>query len=222
MREISKPLWLLAELTYRCPLQCPYCSNPIDIAKYQSELDTSDWIRVLREARKMGATQLGLSGGEPLIRNDLEEIIHEARQLGYYSNLITSGVGMDEQRVAAFKSVGLDHIQISFQASDKELNNYLAGTDSFQHKIDMARIVKKHEYPMVLNIVIHRQNIDQIEDIINMTAELNADYVELASTQYYGWSKLNAVHLLPTREQLARAEKTAHEYQKKMAGSMRL
>jgi pyrroloquinoline quinone biosynthesis protein E len=222
MHEISKPLWLLAELTYRCPLQCPYCSNPTDIAKYQSELDTSDWIRVLREARKMGATQLGLSGGEPLVRNDLEEIIHEACQLGYYSNLITSGVGMDEQRVAAFKAAGLDHIQISFQASDKELNNYLAGTDSFQHKIDMARIVKKHEYPMVLNIVIHRQNIDQIEDIINMTAELNADYVELASTQYYGWSKLNAAHLLPTREQLARAERIAHEYQEKMAGTMRI
>ena len=125
---------------------------------------------------------------------------------------------MDEQRVAAFKAAGLDHIQISFQASDKELNNYLAGTDSFQHKVDMARIVKKYEYPMVLNIVIHRQNIDQIEDIINMTAELNADYVELASTQYYGWSKLNVAHLLPTREQLERAEKIAHEYQEKNGG----
>ncbi len=218
----SKPLWLLAELTYRCPLQCPYCSNPTDIAKYQNELDTNDWIRVLREARKMGATQLGLSGGEPLVRKDLEEIIHEARQLGYYSNLITSGIGMDEQRVAAFKAAGLDHIQISFQASDKELNNYLAGTDSFQHKVDMARIVKKYEYPMVLNIVIHRQNIDQIEDIINMTAELKADYVELASTQYYGWSKLNAAYLLPSRDQLVRAEKIAHQYQEKLAGTMRI
>ena len=222
MQEISKPLWLLAELTFRCPLQCPYCSNPTDIAKYQNELDTSDWIRVLREARKMGATQLGLSGGEPLVRKDLEEIIREARQLGYYSNLITSGVGMDEQRVAAFKAAGLDHIQISFQASDKELNNYLAGTDSFQHKVDMARIVKKYEYPMVLNIVIHRQNIDQIEDIIKMTAELKADYVELASTQYYGWSKLNAAHLLPTREQLVRAENIAHQYQEKLADTMRI
>ena len=218
----SKPLWLLAELTYRCPLQCPYCSNPLAIAKYQEELDTADWLRVLREARKMGAAQLGLSGGEPLVRTDLEEIIHEARQLGYYSNLITSGVGMDEQRVAAFKKAGLDHIQISFQASSEELNNYLGGTDSFQHKIEMARAVKKYDYPMVLNIVIHRQNIDQMDDILKMTVDLEADYVELASTQYYGWSKLNAEHLLPTREQLNRAEQIAHDYQEEMKGRMRI
>ena len=218
----SKPLWLLAELTYRCPLQCPYCSNPIEMAQYQNELSTDDWIRVLREAREMGATQLGLSGGEPLVRNDLEAIIDEARTLGYYSNLITSGVGMDEQRIGAFKRAGLDHIQISFQASDETLNNYLGGTDSFQHKIEMARLVKRYEYPMVLNIVIHRQNIDQIEDIIKMTAELQADYVELASTQYYGWSKLNAENLLPTREQLHRAEAIAHEYQEKYKDEMRI
>jgi len=178
----SKPLWLLAELTYRCPLQCPYCSNPLEIAKYKDELDTEQWISVLRQARKMGAAQLGFSGGEPLLRQDLEVLIAEARRLGYYSNLITSGVGMDEARVAAFKEAGLDHIQISFQASDEELNNYLGGTDSFRHKYEMARVVKKHDYPMVLNIVIHRQNIDQIEEIIKMTIDLRADYVELAST----------------------------------------
>tara|TARA_R110002096_G_scaffold114595_4_gene248510 strand:+ start:1783 stop:2925 length:1143 start_codon:yes stop_codon:yes gene_type:complete len=219
---IGKPLWLLAELTYRCPLQCPYCSNPVEIAKYRDELTTDDWFRVLREARKMGATQLGLSGGEPLVRTDLEEIIAEARRLGYYSNLITSGVGMDEARIAGFKRAGLDHIQISFQASDEELNNYLGGTDSFRHKREMARLVKQYEYPMVLNIVIHRQNIDEIENIILMTDELNADYVELASTQYYGWSKLNAAHLLPTREQLKRAEAIAHDYQERFRDRMRI
>lgn len=218
----SKPLWLLAELTYRCPLQCPYCSNPLDIAKYKEELDTEGWLRVLREARKMGAAQLGFSGGEPLVRQDLEILIAEGRKLGYYTNLITSGVGMDEARIAAFKEAGLDHIQISFQASNEELNNYLGGSDSFQHKYDMARLVKKYEYPMVLNIVIHRQNIDQIEDIIKMTIDLQADYVELASTQYYGWSKLNEAQLLPTREQLARAERIAHEYQERMKGRMRI
>ncbi|MGR8947377.1 MAG: pyrroloquinoline quinone biosynthesis protein PqqE [Gammaproteobacteria bacterium] len=218
----GKPLWLLAELTYRCPLQCPYCSNPVEIAKYKDELGTSEWIRVLKEARKMGATQLGLSGGEPLVRPDLEEIIAEARQLGYYSNLITSGVGMDEARVAAFKKAGLDHIQISFQASSEELNNYLGGTDSFQHKLEMARAVKKYEYPMVLNIVIHRQNIDQMKDILDMTVDLKADYVELASTQYYGWSKINAQHLLPTRSQLTAAEKVAHEYQDRLKDQMRI
>ncbi len=218
----SKPLWLLAELTYRCPLQCPYCSNPLEIARYKDELDTDTWRRVLREARKMGAAQLGFSGGEPLVRDDLEILIKEARDLGYYSNLITSGVGMDEARIAAFKEAGLDHIQVSFQASSEELNNFLGGTDSFAHKVEMARLVKKYEYPMVLNCVIHRQNIDQIEDIIKMTIELNADYVELASTQYYGWSKLNEAQLLPTREQLARAERIAHGYQAQMKNRMKI
>jgi len=218
----GKPLWLLAELTYRCPLQCPYCSNPVDYARHRAELDTDQWIDVLRQARKMGAAQLGFSGGEPLVRQDLEVLVAEARRLGYYTNLITSGVGMNEARVAAFKEAGLDHIQISFQASSEELNNYLGGSDSFAHKYEMARVVKKHDYPMVLNIVIHRQNIDQIEDIIRMTIDLDADYVELASTQYYGWSKVNAELLLPTRDQLARAERIAHDYQEKMKGRMKI
>ena len=218
----SKPLWLLAELTYRCPLQCPYCSNPVEIAKYNNELATEDWIRVLQQARKMGATQLGFSGGEPLVRRDLEELITEARRLGYYTNLITSGVGMDADRVEAFKEAGLDHIQISFQASNEELNNYLGGTRSFRHKQEMARVVKEFEYPMVLNIVLHRKNVDQIRDILDMTVDLNADYVELASTQYYGWSRVNIDQLLPTREQLARAEVVAKEYQEKMKDRMKI
>lgn len=221
-KQSKPPLWLLAELTYRCPLQCPYCSNPVEIAKYKDELSTEDWIRVMRQARKMGAAQLGFSGGEPLARRDLEELIGEARSLGYYTNLITSGVGMDKKRVKTFKEAGLDHIQISFQASDEELNNYLGGTRSFQHKQEMARVVKEHEYPMVLNIVLHRKNVDQIRDILDMTVALKADYVELASTQYYGWSRVNIEQLLPTREQLARAEKTAREYQEKMRDKMKI
>jgi pyrroloquinoline quinone biosynthesis protein E len=220
--NVNPPLWLLAELTYRCPLQCPYCSNPLEISKYQNELSTEDWVRVMQQARKMGATQLGFSGGEPLVRQDLEELIQEARHLGYYTNLITSGVGMDEERVKRFKDAGLDHIQISFQASNEELNNFLGGTKTFQHKKEMARIVKEYEYPMVLNIVIHRKNIDQIRDILDMTVELNADYVELASTQYYGWSRINVDQLLPTRKQLANAEKVAKEYQEKMKGKSKI
>ncbi|MFT5395739.1 MAG: pyrroloquinoline quinone biosynthesis protein E [Gammaproteobacteria bacterium] len=220
--DVKPPLWLLAELTYRCPLQCPYCSNPLEIAKYQNELSTEDWVRVMQQARKMGATQLGFSGGEPLVRPDLEELIQEARGMGYYTNLITSGVGMDEARIKRFKDAGLDHIQISFQASDEELNNFLGGTKTFQHKKEMARIVKAYEYPMVLNIVIHRKNIDQIRDILEMTVELEADYVELASTQYYGWSRINVDQLLPTREQLARAEIVAKEYQERMKGKSRI
>ena len=220
--NLTPPLWILAELTYRCPLQCPYCSNPLEIAKYGNELCTEDWFRVMQQARKMGAAQLGFSGGEPLVRKDLEELIAEARRLGYYTNLITSGVGMDENRVKAFKEAGLDHIQISFQASNEELNNFLGGTKSFQHKYEMARVVKKYEYPMVLNIVLHRKNIDQIRDILDMTVELKADYVELASTQYYGWSRVNVDQLLPTKEQLDTAEKVAMEYQEKMKGKSKI
>ena len=218
----ERPLWLLAELTYRCPLQCPYCSNPVEMAKYKNELTTEDWFRVMQQARKMGATQLGFSGGEPLVRKDLEDLIKEARRLGFYTNLITSGVGMDESRIVAFKEAGLDHIQISFQASNEELNNYIGKSKSFQHKYEMARLVKKYEYPMVLNIVLHRKNVDQIKDILDMTVDLNADYVELASTQYYGWSRINIDQLLPTREQLKNAELVAREYQEKMKDKMKV
>ena len=220
--ELTPPLWLLCELTYKCPLQCPYCSNPTDIAAYKDELSTDDWIRVMREARAMGAAQIGFSGGEPLVRKDLEILIAEARKLGFYSNLITSGVGMDEDRIKAFKEAGLDHIQISFQASNEELNNFLGGTKTFEHKIEMARLVKKYEYPMVLNIVIHRQNIDQMTDILDMVVSLKADYVELASTQYYGWSLHNIDQLLPTHDQLKRAEKIAHEYQDRYNDQMKI
>jgi PqqA peptide cyclase len=221
-RTKSMPLWLLAELTYACPLQCPYCSNPVELAKVKQELDTDTWLRVLREARAMGATQLGLSGGEPLVRRDLETIITEGRKLGFYSNLITSGIGMDEARVEAFKVAGLDHIQISFQASSQELNDYLGGTSTFERKLEMARAVKRHGYPMVLNIVLHRHNIDQLDQILDMAAVLHADYVELANTQYYGWAFHNREQLMPTREQLQRAEKVANEYRERLKGQMRL
>jgi PqqA peptide cyclase len=220
--KINPPLWLLAELTYACPLQCPYCSNPVDMAKYKNELSTEDWIRVMREARKMGATQLGFSGGEPLTRTDLEELIAEARQLGFYTNLITSGIGMDEKRVETFKQAGLDHIQVSFQASSADLNNFIAGTDAFEHKLEMARAVKKHGYPMVLCFVLHRQNEPYVKEILDLAVSLDADYVELATTQYYGWAFHNKDYLIPTREQLVNAESVAKEYQEKLKGKMKI
>ncbi len=219
----SLPLWLLAELTYKCPLQCPYCSNPVDFAgTYRKELETDDWIRVMREARKMGSLQIGFSGGEPLVRKDLELLIAEAKTLGYYSNLITSGVGMDEKRVKAFREAGLDHIQISFQASSEEVNDFIAGTRSFEHKLEMARQVKAQGYPMVLNIVLHRHNIEQLDEILSMCAVLKADYVELANTQYYGWSFLNRDQLMPTREQVKVAEGIANEHKARNEGKMKI
>jgi PqqA peptide cyclase len=217
-----KPLWLLAELTYACPLQCPYCSNPVDFARVKTELTTEEWQRVLTEARAMGATQLGFSGGEPLVRRDLETLIAHARALGYYTNLITSGVGMDEARVQAFREAGLDHIQLSFQSSEKAQNDFIAGCEAFEHKLAMARAVKQAGYPMVLCFVIHRDNIDRIEAMLRLAVDLQADYVELATTQYYGWALHNRDRLLPTRVQLEGAEAIAHDYQARYQGRMKI
>lgn len=217
---VKPPLWLLAELTYRCPLQCPYCSNPLDFAKQEKELTTAQWIKVFEEAREMGAVQIGFSGGEPLVRKDLPELIRAARDLGFYTNLITSGIGLTEKKIDAFAKAGLDHIQISFQASDEELNAALAGNaKAFQQKLAMAKAVKAHGYPMVLNFVLHRHNIDQIDKIIDLSIELDADDVELATCQFYGWAQLNREGLLPTREQIARAEDVVYQYREKMAGT---
>ncbi|MCQ4256107.1 pyrroloquinoline quinone biosynthesis protein PqqE [Stutzerimonas stutzeri] len=216
--EPGPPLWLLAELTYRCPLQCPYCSNPLDFARSHEELTTAEWIEVFRQAREMGAAQLGFSGGEPLVRQDLAELIEAARGLGYYTNLITSGIGLTEDKIASFAEAGLDHIQISFQAADEEVNNLLAGSKkAFAHKLEMARAVKKHGYPMVLNFVTHRHNIDKIDQIIRLCIELEADFVELATCQFYGWAELNRAGLLPSKEQLIRAERITNEWRDKLA-----
>lgn len=216
------PLWLLAELTYACPLQCPYCSNPLDLHRYKDELDTATWKRVLREAREIGAVQLGFSGGEPLVRRDLEELIAEGRSLGFYTNLITSGVGMDEARVRAFKDAGLDHIQVSFQASSEELNDRMAGTAAFAHKLDMARAVKAAGFPMVMNLVLYRDNIDRVDEVIELALSLGADQLELANTQYYGWGYHNRERLLPTREQVRQGREVAERYQQQYADRCRI
>ena len=214
---VGLPLWLLAELTYRCPLQCPYCSNPLDFAAQGRELNTEEWFRVMAQAREMGAAQIGFSGGEPLVRQDLAALIGEARRLGYYTNLITSGIGLTEARLDSFKAAGLDHIQISFQASDEQVNNLLAGSKkAFAQKLAMAKAVKARGYPMVLNFVTHRHNIDRIDRIIELCLALEADFVELATCQFYGWAELNRVGLLPTRAQLERAERITNEYRARL------
>ena len=216
------PLWLLAEVSYKCPLHCVFCYNPVDYATYGNELSTEDWLRVLRQGRELGATQLGLSGGEPLTRPDLEILIAEARQLGYYSNLITSGVGLDEKRIATFKEGGLDHIQVSFQDSTREMNDFLSSTRTFELKQRVARLVKQYDYPMVLNVVLHRYNIDHVPQILEMAEQLEAEYVELANTQYYGWAYLNRDRLLPSLEQLQRAEEATNEFRQRIGNRMKI
>lgn len=218
----NPPLWLLAELTYRCPLHCVYCSNPVDYTAYGEELATEEWVRVLREGRQLGATQLGFSGGEPLVRDDLEVLAAEARRLGYYSNLITSGIGLNERRIAALKEAGLDHIQVSFQDSTREMNDFLSSTRTFDLKRRIAKLVKQYDYPMVLNVVLHRLNIDHVGQILELAAELEAEYVELANTQYYGWAFLNRDLLLPSREQLERAEEVTNRFRERVGNRMKI
>lgn len=219
---INPPLWLLAEVTYKCPLHCVFCSNPVDYAHYDGELTTDEWIRVLREGRAMGAAQLGLSGGEPLMRDDLEIIVGEARKLGYYSNLITSGIGLNEKRIATFKENGLDHIQLSFQDSTRELNDFLSSTKTFELKSKVAKLIKQYDYPMVLNVVLHRMNIDHVKEILEMAESMEAEYVELANTQYYGWAMLNRDHLLPSMEQVRRAEQIVNEFRQRVGDKMKI
>jgi pyrroloquinoline quinone biosynthesis protein E len=219
---IGPPLWLLAELTYRCPLHCVFCYNPVDFARDESEISTDDWLRVLREARDLGAVQCGFSGGEPLQRADLEQLVAEARRLGYYTNLLTSGIGLNEARVAALKQAGLDHIQLSFQDSTREVNDFLSSTRTFDLKRQAAALIKAQGFPMVMNCVIHRMNIDHLDKIIELAVELDAEYLELANTQFYSWAHVNREHLLPTREQLQRAEATTNRWREKLGTKMKL
>ena len=219
----TQPLWLLAEITYRCPLHCAFCYNPTDYADHTTnELNTDEWIKVLRDARKMGALQLGISGGEPLLRDDIEDIVTEANQLGYYSNLITSGVGLTEKRIDAFKAGGLDHIQLSMHDITEEISNFVTDTKTFKLKQKVAAMIKDRGYPMVLNVVIHRYNIGHIKEILEMAEKLGADYVELANTQYYGWSLINRNQLMPTKEQIDEAEKITNEFREYIGNKMKI
>ena len=215
------PMWLLAELTYACPVQCPYCSNPLQIsANRKQELTTEQWIDVLSQARELGAVQLGFSGGEPLVRPDLAVLIQEATSLGFYTNLITSAIGLDAAKIAAFKAAGLNHIQISFQGSNQESNKKFGGTDSFRHKMEMTSEVIRQEIPLGLNFVLHRQNIHQVREFLETAELLGAEFVELANTQYYGWAKHNQQGLLPSRKQVEDAERVTNEFRSRHKGSM--
>lgn len=216
------PLWLLLELTYRCPLHCVFCYNPTDLAGLGRELETAEWLRVLEEARALGSVQLGLSGGEPLVREDLETLVAAAHRLGFYTNLITSGVGLSEARLQALKDAGLDHIQLSFQDSTRQMNDFLSSTRTFELKSKVAALIRKYRYPMVLNVVLHRLNIDHVEEILGMAERMGAEYVELANTQYYGWAWRNRDRLLPTREQLRRAEDVTARFRERVGSRMRI
>ena len=216
-----KPLWLVLELTYRCPLKCPWCSNPVDYAcGNNGELGTDEWKRVLREGRELGALQLGFTGGEPMLRDDLEELVAEAHQLGYYTNLITSGIGLTEERLTALKAAGLNQIQLSLQSSDRTLTDALVGARAFDLKIKVAHMIKAFGFPMVLNVPVFRQNIDQVEEILALAEEIGVDYLEFANIQYYNWALLNRDELLPTRTQIEAAERAVRAARERIGDRM--
>ena len=219
---VDRPFGLLAELTYRCPLHCPYCSNPLELAAYRDELSTAEWQRVLTEARELGVLQLHLSGGEPLLRRDLAEIVRTASELGLYTNLITSALGLTPRRAGQLRTAGLDHVQISLQADEAALSDRLAGTPSFERKLSAARLVKQLGWPLTLNVVLHRQNLDRVDRILDLAEELGADRIELANTQYYGWALHNRSGLLPSRAQVERAEVLVRAARERLAGRMEI
>jgi pyrroloquinoline quinone biosynthesis protein E len=210
-RTLLQPTTLLAELTYRCPLHCPYCSNPLEMSRAEAELSTSDWKRVFTEARELGVLQLGLSGGEPLVRKDLEELVAHARDQGLYSTLVTSALGLTRPRAERLKAAGIDHVQISFQDIDPANADRIAGIKLGRQKYEAAALVKELDLAFSVNVVLHRGNLDHLGGIIDLAAELGADRVELANTQYYGWALKNREALMPTRDQVERSRAIAEE-----------
>jgi len=220
MNTRYRPYTLIAELTYRCPLRCPYCSNPVDIARRGNEIVTATWLRVLREAEALGVVQVHLTGGEPLLRDDLERLIEGARHLDLYTNLITSGLPLTRERLSRFHALGLDSVQLSFQSSRASESDRLAGAPSFRHKLEVACWVKSLGLPLTLNVVLHRDNIAEIAEIIELAEACAADRLELANAQYVGWAFQNRSALLPTREQLEQARATAEAARVRLRGTM--
>jgi PqqA peptide cyclase len=220
--ETLRPYTLVAELTYRCPLRCVYCSNPLDYGRHAHELDTATWLRVFREAEDLGVVQLNLTGGEPLVRDDLEVLIEEARRLDLYTNLITSGIPLRRDRLARFRTLGLDNVQISIQDTVATASDRIAGLRSFERKLEIARWVKELGFPLTLNTVLHRENLDRVDEIVALAERLGADRLELANTQYVGWALSNRAALLPTREQLERARAVAADARHRLRGRMEI
>ncbi len=219
---IPNPLALIAEITHRCPLHCVYCSNALELAAASSELSTSEWVDIFQQSGKLGMLHAHLTGGEPLARPDLVNLIAGARAAGLYTNLITSGVGLAETRLQEFVDAGLDHIQISFQDSREEAANWIAGAKAHAHKIELSHVIRKHKIAFTVNLVIHRQNIDHLEEMISFIEQLAPERMEIAHTQYYGWALQNRSALLPTRGQLEKSVQTVTAAEKRLAGRIRV
>jgi pyrroloquinoline quinone biosynthesis protein E len=209
---LHRPLGLLAELTHRCPLGCPYCSNPLALDSRHDELDPATWGRVFREAAALGVLQTHLSGGEPGTRRDLTAITALAHDAGLYTNLITSGIGVTAERLAELVQAGLDHVQVSIQDSVASSADHIAGYEgAFDRKLALAREAVRLGLPLTVNAVIHRRNIDRLGDMVELAIRLDAKRVEIAHVQYYGWALANRAMLMPTRGQVERAAGVVEE-----------
>ncbi|WP_188280467.1 pyrroloquinoline quinone biosynthesis protein PqqE [Streptomyces sp. CBMA29] len=213
------PWALLAELTHSCPLQCGYCSNPVELTRRSQELSTDTWVRVLREAADLGVVQTHLSGGEPLLRRDLDVLVAAASEAGVYTQLVTSGLGLDGSRLAALTDAGLRSVQLSVQHSDQRASDLIAGTRSFHAKERAAAAVRESGLPLGVNVVLHRRNLDALDGLIELAVNWGAERVELANTQFYGWGLLNRTALMPTRAQLATAAASVERWRERLAGT---
>ncbi len=218
MNPPDPPMALLAELTHRCPLQCPYCSNPLALERASTELATEEWLRVLEEAAALGCMQVHFSGGEPASRRDLEQLVEGAARNGLYSNLITSGVLLDRARIERLAAAGLEHVQLSFQDAQAEGADRIAGFAGHEKKLAVAAEIRAAGLPLTANFVVHRQNLERLPAMLDLAVALGAHRVEIAHVQYYGWALKNRAALLPTREQLERATAQADEARGRLKG----
>lgn len=211
-------LTVVAELTYGCKLRCAYCSNPLQMTQRAPVLSTDDWLRVIDEAEQLGALQLHFTGGEPLLFADLERLVHRAREKQLYTNLITSGVPLARERLQALVQAGLDHVQLSFQAATRASNLRIAGVDATAEKLEVGRWVKELGIPLTVNMVLHRENIDELAELLALAEALEPYRIELANAQYLGWALQNRDRLLPTASQLAHARRLASSARARLAG----
>jgi pyrroloquinoline quinone biosynthesis protein E len=219
---ISSPLALIAEITHRCPLHCVYCSNPLQMISAKSELSTEQWIRVFQEAGQLGILHLHLTGGEPLARRDLRDLVAAAHGAGLYTNLITSGIGLSEPLLASLVDSGLEHLQLSFQDADEKNANWIAGAKSHALKVALAETIRRFRVAFTVNLVVHRQNLDHIEEMIAFIERMNPDRMEIAHTQYYGWALQNRDTLLPTLAQVDKCMSAVSAAQDRLAGRIRI
>jgi pyrroloquinoline quinone biosynthesis protein E len=218
----TTPFSLIAELTHRCPLHCLYCSNPLEMKKTEDELSTEEWKRVFRQAAEMGVLHLHLTGGEPLARRDLPELIEAGRRAGLYVNMITSGIGLTEKRLASLVDAGLDHLQLSFQDLDETSANFIAGTRAHAIKLALVPVLKRYDFAFTVNLVVHRMNLDRLEEFIALAEELEPNRLEIAHVQYYGWALKNRSLLMPTEEQVQRSLPIVEAARQRLKGKIHL